>query len=99
MVLALCKASLHHEALDLLEGTSVPIKDVTFECALKTQVLFRESVRGSVYEKVRALVRVRELVCVCACVQANKCVRERAEKLFIPLVSQATPTIFHSNFT
>ena len=37
VVLGLCNASLHQDALDLLEETGVAIKDITFEQALKTQ--------------------------------------------------------------
>jgi hypothetical protein len=37
VVLGLCNANQHQDALDLLEETGVAIKDITFEQALKTQ--------------------------------------------------------------
>jgi len=55
VVLGLCNANLHQDALDLLEETGVAIKDITFEQALKTQ------------ESAFVCERERARVCVLIC--------------------------------
>jgi hypothetical protein len=40
LIAGFCHKSLHEEALDILDLCGMAIKDVTFERALKTQVLF-----------------------------------------------------------